>query len=101
MRRRDEGRRLTAIGSAFRPPQTMGGIVDPELFAPRPKQGLVLLLYGGIAFAGALAERVRVENLDSAPRVFYHASPLEGVGDGRHAGPADAEHLGEKFLRKG
>src|SRR6267378_2582304 len=65
----------------------------------RDRQGLVdLLTDGRIAFAGALFERATIDDLNEPATIADHPGGLQDACDDRHRGPANAEHLAEKFL---
>src|SRR5712692_7142229 len=59
-----------------------------------------LLPDDAVAFAGEILERRAVDDVNLAAAVADHSRALQQAGRNGHRGPADAEHLPEKFLRQ-
>ena len=59
---------------------------------------VIMGFHRSVALAGRVPESLQIDDLDVPPAVTDEASPLEGDRNRRYAAPADAEHVGKKFL---
>jgi hypothetical protein len=53
-----------------------------------------------VAFASGLPHQIKVYDTDAATAVSYHPRLLQLFRDLGDAGPSNAHHLGQKFLRQ-